>query len=259
MSTLAKARSTGPDYSYVRFEPFEAQWVRLPDATRRDIGKWTFKPAGQAQVIGGGRMWIPRVGDVQQNVKELTVTAYTGKPRSLRFVFRVHASVEKGEGPAKTVTVLGREEIEVQLLQRPGEKSFRVVLDPLTFRKHQAMLDSNWVAEEEQAAKEEEKKRPRDGKEDKDAATEPPAPEPEAEQGPGSEVTLVRYFKADDREITIGFRRKWSAGGNRVVNGTLHIRLNSTLNSSLYYDAVTKSGKPGKVLAASFTKGHRIW
>ncbi len=260
LMSLTRAKTLDKTSSYVRFEPFEGEWARRPDpagGNRQDFGEWVFKPRGQAQVIGNGRMWTPRAGDVQENVKELSVSVPSGKPRSLVFRFRVHASEETGTGPNKKVTVLGREEIEMQLIQHPGDKSLRLVLDSPTFRKHQESLSSNWVAEEKTGS---EKKGENDKKSGKtpDGKAEPVAPVADALPAARAEVTLVRFFQADEREIVVGFRRKWNGVENKVVDGTLHINMDSSLSTTLLYDVPTKSGKTEKLRVAYFIGGHKI-
>jgi hypothetical protein len=262
LMSLTRAKTESKSYAHVRFQPFEGEWASRPDPTgggRRDFGEWVFIPRGQAQVIGNGRMWSPRPADVQLSFKELTVLVPPGKPRSLHFRFEVCATEADGNrfGPSKKATVLGREGIEMQLLQHPGDKSLRLVLDPMTFRTHQGSLDSNWVVEEKRGPEKKNEDEKKDGKLPEGKAA-PPAPVADPVTAAASEVTLVKYFQADEREIIVGFRRKWSGLENRVVDGRLHINMDSSLSTTLYYDVPTKSGKTEKLRVAYFIGGHRI-
>jgi hypothetical protein len=264
LNSLARPRADLTS-AWARFELFEPVSVRLPPdyyGGPSNGFKVYLKQHGKAFVIGNGRMWAPREGDSQENFKDLTVSLRRGHPRTLTYRFRVHATVENGTGPNPPVTILGRELFEFQLIEHPGDKSLRLVLDPATFRQHQASVSSNWVVEEETGSpeenkgvgkKKETKKKDEEEKQDKGNKQEPPA-----DEAARSEITLVRSFKADERAIVIGFRRKWSGAGDRVVDGALHVEMNPSLVTNLYYELPAKdSKKTRRVRAAYFIGGHK--
>jgi hypothetical protein len=273
LNSLARSRTSDRTYSWARFELFEPVPVRLPpdyEGGPSNGFKVYLKQRGKALVLGNGKLWAPRHGDFQENFKNLSVSVAAGKPRTLVYSFRVHASVENGTGPNPPVTILGREGIEFQLIEHPGDKSLRLVLDPQTFLKHQETVSSNWVEEEESVSKEDEKKGKKKAKEkDKEkegekkdqkeeAANKEEGKKAKEEEGTRSEITLVRSFKADERSIVIGFRRKWTAAGDKVVDGTLHIEMSPSLNTSLYYELPGKEpGKTRRIRAAYFIGGHK--
>jgi hypothetical protein len=270
--SMSRATTRGQG-SYLRLELFEGELASLPSPNQPTFTKWVFKLRGKAQVLGRGLMWAPRSGDVGQNYKELSVSVAPGAPRSVVYRFGVHASKVEKLGKQEIPQVLGHEEMELHLIEHPDDKSLRLVLDPASFRRHQASLARNWVeeAKEEPRAKEEPKQdeqsrakeEPR-GKEDARDKDEPKEKEePRAQAGlagldGSAEVTLVRSCKVQDRALVIGFRRKSSELGGRVLDGIFHVELSPTLDATLTYTVPAESGKPKKVVAAYFYMGHKI-
>jgi len=266
LAFFADAQRQGQD-SHARIELFfgELHQSRLEDASGRYIKEsWTFHRRGDAQVLGTGKkMWIPREGDVGQTVKELWVRSAPGGLRTIRFLFRVHASKSEKVGLQDRVTVLGREEIELQIIEDPRDKTLRVLLDPQTYLKNQTWVTSNRAddepaAEEGKPAAEEEKEEKKPESPDRGDAPQPTRPEEKRPKDPRSEITLVKSFKADDNSIIVRFRKKWSGAEDKVVDGTLQIQLDTLLSTALFYEVPAKSGKPAKVKAAYFQKGNRI-
>jgi hypothetical protein len=246
--SMSRATTRGQG-SYLRLELFEGELASLPSPNQPTFTKWVFKLRGKAQVLGRGLMWAPRSGDVGQNYKELSVSVAPGAPRSVVYRFGVHASKVEKLGKQEIPQVLGHEEMELHLIEHPDDKSLRLVLDPASFRRHQASLARNWVeeAKEEPRAKEEPKQ----------------DEEPRAQAGlagldGSAEVTLVRSCKVQDRALVIGFRRKSSELGGRVLDGIFHVELSPTLDATLTYTVPAESGKPKKVVAAYFYMGHKI-
>ena len=264
---LTRAKKFGKDESYVRFELFESVWT--PGATSQystSPGYWSFMKRGDAAVVGKGMIHPSRVVDIPETKKELRVSAAPGKPRTIWFRLQVQASDEHGDKDPRLANLLGREVIEVQIIQHPGDKSVRVVLDPLTFRRHQSALTSNWVEEEAEPPKKGSGKKV-DGKKTADpkgAAPEekeeapPPAAPPGPEDAARAEITAIKSFKAEEGQIVVHFRRKWQGLENKVVDGALFIDMDSTLSSALFYWIPGKSGKLQRFRAAHFQKGHRI-
>jgi hypothetical protein len=251
LNGVARPRARDKTFSWARFELFEPVPYSAPsgyDGTSRVLNVW-LKQRGKALVLGNGRLWAPREGDSRENFKDLTVSVRPGHPRSIKYSFRVHATIENGTGPNPPVTILGRDGIELQLIEHPEDKSLRLVLDPETFREHQESVISNWIKEEQEVPKAEGKTA--EGKK-KEAKKEPP-------QGDASsEITLVRSFKADERSIVVGFRRKWKGLGDQVVDGSLHIEMNPSLTTNLYYELPGKEpGKTQRIRAAYFVGGHK--
>jgi hypothetical protein len=251
----------------VRFELFESVWT--PGSTSQGAispGYWSFTKRGDAAVVGKGMIHPSRVVDIPETKKELRVSAAPGKPRSLSFRLQVQASDEHGDKDPRLANLLGREVIEVQILQHPGDKSVRVVLDPLTFRRHQSALTSNWVEEEAEPAKKGPGKKvagkktadPKGAAPEEEEETPPPAAPPGPEDAARSEVTVIKSFKAEEGQIVVHFRRKWQGLENKVVDGALFIDMDSSLSSALFYWIPGKSGKLQRFRAAHFQKGHRI-
>jgi len=268
----ARAKRTGADLSRARFELFQADWVRGHEGPEgvSEPGRWAYTRRGNAQVVGNGLVHTPQVVDIPETIKELTVSTATGQPRTITFRFRVQASDEKPGQDPKKAAVLGKEEMELQIIQHPGDKSVRVVLDPLTFRKHQASLSSNWVKEEEEEEETDSKKKKAgsakkpakkgdEGAEEKgEAVAKEARPVDPREEAARSEVTIITGFKADENDMVVRFRRKWEGFEDKVVDGALHIDMDSTLSTALFYEIPGKSGKLQRFRAAYFQKGHKI-
>ncbi len=230
------------------------------------IVRW--EPTGKAGIAIGRAYRAPIAEDRGKVKKSLSISGQHPqlKAKGTRHVkFSLSLQVSKGYGERKRkVKKLAEEDISFCIVENPKTEKLHLICDEGNFFKNLKKVSTNKVLSESQetgaldSEKFLEEEEEEEGSVKKtEGKTEVVKSKPKRIKGEEKiHFTRIKSFTLKSSKIEIIFQRPWERADNHWVEGTLEVRLNPTLDTTLYYAPLKKDGKPGKKLkAAYFIKG----